>query len=288
MPCSILLRAWQSMYQTHCLASVPEHVCPTIEEWYATPLAVVVHSMSRVPFSETSKCIYFTQIVFKCESPNGMLHAETLAGFCVGLSETLVGFPFVTAKVLIQNRQAWWKLPFARYYYGVRYPLISSVGFNSLVFPLKDYLHDERGLSYAVAGCLAGVAVSPQMFFIDTFTIRAQTNQKVSLQMFRHSKGFGMTVARECVALSTYFGSYHKCRETHGSFVSGAVAGLCNWTLSFPLDTIRTRQIAQRCTIRNAFAQKRLWRGFGIAASRAVIVNACSFTVYENVLHVLK
>lgn len=166
--------------------------------------------------------------------------------------------------------------------------MLSSIGFNAVVFPLKDYLHDECGTSYAFAGFLAGVAVSPQMFLIDTCMIRAQTNQNVTLNMFRGCKGFGMTFARECVALSTYFASYHKCRESQGSFVSGAVAGLCNWTLSFPLDTIRTRQIAQRCTIREALAQKRLWRGFGIAACRAIVVNACSFTVYENVLGILQ
>lgn len=209
---------------------------------------------------------------------------EIFAGFCVGWAETLIGYPFLTAKVLIQNKRAWWRLPLKRYYKGVRYPLVSSVGFNSLVFPLKDYLHNEKKMSYTAAGCLAGIAVSPQMYFIDTFTIRAQTNQTISFNMFKGSKGFGMTMLRESVALSTYFGSYHKCRETQNSFVSGAVAGLCNWTLSYPIDTVRSRQIAQRCSVTNALKQKRLWRGFEVAALRAMIVNACSFTVYESVL----
>ena len=31
--------------------------------------------------------------------------AETLAGFCVGLSEVTIGFPFLTAKVLTQNKK---------------------------------------------------------------------------------------------------------------------------------------------------------------------------------------
>ena len=100
---------------------------------------------------------------------------ETLAGFCVGWAETLVGYPFLTTKVLIQNKQVWWGLPFKRYYRGVKFPLMSSIGFNSLVFPLKDYLHNQHKMSYAGAGCLAGIAVSPQMYFIDTFIIRSQT-----------------------------------------------------------------------------------------------------------------
>ena len=97
-----------------------------------------------------------------------------------------------------------------------------------------------------------------------------------------------MTILRESVALSAYFGSYHRCRETQNTFVSGAAAGLFNWTLSYPIDTVRCRQIAQRCTIKNALAQGRIWKGFGIAAMRAMIVNACGFTVYESICSILK
>jgi hypothetical protein len=214
---------------------------------------------------------------------------ETLAGFCVGLSEVTIGFPFLTAKVLTQNKKKWWGHSIRRYYQGFQYPLMASVSFNSLVFPLKDYLHDVHGLHYAAAGAIAGVVVSPQMFWIDTYTIRRQMSKPVGLDMFRGAKGFGMTVARESVALSTYFSSYHACREHFGSFIAGGVAGLANWTLTFAyFDTIRTRQIAQRCTISEAFAQKRLWHGFRFAAARAVLVNAFSFTVYEQVLSAIQ
>ena len=96
-----------------------------------------------------------------------------------------------------------------------------------------------------------------------------------------------MTLARESLALSVYFSTYHWMRRDWGSLVSGGAAGLANWTLTFPLDTIRTRQIAQRCTILQAFKQKKLWRGFPIAAARAVVVNAASFTVYEKTMSIL-
>jgi hypothetical protein len=209
--------------------------------------------------------------------------ADVAAAFCVGWSETLIGFPFLTCKVLSQTKAPIWGHPIKRYYQGVRYPLCSAVGFNMLVFPLKDrtYPYTE---SYVLSGALCGLAVAPQMYFIDTFTIRRQTDQKVSLNMFRGSKGFGMTAGREVVALSTYFSSYHYMRDNgHGTLLSGGVAGLVNWTLSFPLDTMRTRQIAQRCSVREAFRKGPLYNGFSFAASRAVLVNAISFSVYENV-----
>lgn len=214
-------------------------------------------------------------------------YAETAAGACVGMSETLVGYPFMTAKVLIQNKQPFWGLRWRRYYQGVKYPLVSSVGFNTLVFPLHDALHD-RGYSHVLSGGLAGLAVSPQTWFIDTFTIRRQTDQRVGLGMFRGARGFGMTIARETLALSAYFGTYHRLRESCNSFVSGGAAGLANWTLTFPVDTLRTRQIAQRCGVAEALAQGRLWKGFGVAAARSVVVNATSFTVYEHALRLFK
>jgi len=207
---------------------------------------------------------------------------DIVGGFCVGWSEVLVGYPFLTAKVLTQNGLPWWGHSLRRYYQGVRYPLVSSVGFNTVVFPLKDRLYPYTG-SYALSGAIAGVVVAPQMYFIDTFTIRRQTNQGVGLKMFKGARGFGMTMGRETVALSTYFGVYHKMRENYGSLISGGTAGLANWTLSFPLDTLRTRQMAQRCSVSTAWKMGRIWKGFPIAATRAVVVNAVSFSVYESI-----
>ena len=152
---------------------------------------------------------------------------------------------------------------------------------------MHQTLHD-RGYSHVLSGGLAGLAVAPQTWFIDTFTIRRQTDQRVELGMFRGARGFGMTVARETMALSAYFGTYHKFRESCNSVVSGGAAGLANWTLTFPVDTLRTRQIAQKCSVREALAQGRLWRGYGVAAARAVVVNAASFTVYEQMLRLFK
>ena len=193
-----------------------------------------------------------------------------------------MGYPFLTAKVLSQNGYPWWGHSLRRYYQGVKYPLVSGVGFNMVVFPLKDRLYPYTG-SYFISGALAGVAVAPQMYFIDTFTIRRQTNQCVGLNMFRGSRGFGMTVCRETVALSTYFGTYHKMRENYGSLISGGTAGLANWTLSFPLDTLRTRQMAQRCGVSTAWRMGYIWKGFPIAAMRAVVVNAVGFSVYDSI-----
>ena len=209
--------------------------------------------------------------------------SDVISAFAVGISEVVIGHPFNTAKVLIQNKKQWRGLSFKHYYRGVRYPLVSSTFFNMTVFPIKERTYKYTN-NYFLSGVIAGIVVSPQMFFVDTFTIKKQTNQNVGLSMFKGSKGFQSTMAREIIALSTYFCIYHWMRDDlkYNSFISGGTAGLANWTLSYPIDVIRSRQIAQRVTIKEAIKMGNFWKGFSIAATRSVIVNAMSFTIFER------
>ena len=201
--------------------------------------------------------------------------------FCVGISETLVGYPFMTAKVRIQNGQPWRNLKFHEYYRGVKYPACSSLAFNMVVFPMHEYMYEKTG-NHAFAGTVAGIAVTPQAFVIDTLTITRQTNQTITRQLFQKPRGVYTTLAREMIALACYFDMYHRLRDTTGTFVAGGAAGLFNWTMTYPIDVIRTRQVAQRISALEALEAKHLWKGFRIAAMRATVVNAMSFTVYEQ------
>ena len=98
------------------------------------------------------------------------------------------------------------------------------------------------------------------------------------------SRGFYATAAREILATSVYFGSYNQMREKKTTpLLAGAVAGLANWTTTYPIDTIRTRQIANAISAKQAYKQGNLWKGFGACAARAVIVNGISFAVYDYI-----
>ena len=209
--------------------------------------------------------------------------SDIISAFGVGISETIIGHPFNTAKVLIQNNKKWYGLPLKQYYRGVRYPLMSGTFFNMMVFPIKERTYQYTN-SYFLSGVIAGLIVSPPMFFVDTFTIKRQTNQSVSLSMFKGAKGFQMTMSREMLALSLYFGTYHWMRDDlkYNSLIAGGAAGLSNWTASYPLDVIRSRQIAQRITIKEAIKMGNFWKGFPIAATRSIVVNSISFTVFER------
>ena len=209
--------------------------------------------------------------------------SDIISSFGVAIGEVCIGHPFNTAKVLLQNKKKWLGLPFKQYYRGIKYPFISSTLFNISVFPMKERTHKYTN-NYFLSGILAGVIVTPQMFFLDTYTIKRQTGQNVSLNMFIGSKGIQSTLLRECMALSLYFGTYHYMRDDlkYNSIISGGTAGLVNWTATYPIDVIRSRQIANRFTIKQAINMGSLWSGFSIAAARSVIVNAVSFTIFEN------
>ena len=54
-----------------------------------------------------------------------------LFGGCVaGICQTIVGHPFDTAKVLIQNKMNWKNLSPKEYFRGWKYPLFSGIGYN--------------------------------------------------------------------------------------------------------------------------------------------------------------
>ena len=47
------------------------------------------------------------------------------------------------------------------------------------------------------------------------------------------------------------------------------------------MDVIRSRQLAEDKTMVESFKDGKLWRGFGICAVRAVLVNSVGFYVYD-------
>ncbi len=206
---------------------------------------------------------------------------DLLPAFCVGVSETIVGYPFLTVKVHMQNKLPWKHLKWHEYYRGVKYPLCNSLTFNMVVFPTHEHTYKYTN-NHALSGALAGIIVTPQAFVIDTLSITRQTNQPITKKLLK-PKGVLTTLVREMIALGVYFQTYHSARKHTNSFVAGAAAGLSNWTLSYPIDVVRTRQIAQRISIPQAVHQRHFWKGFPIAAARAMVVNAISFTVYEQV-----
>ena len=207
-----------------------------------------------------------------------------IPAFCVGVTQVAVGHPFDTSKVLIQNNKKWFGLSLSSYYRGWRYPLISSTFFNCTVFPVYEYTIKYTNNSF-ISGLISGIFVTPTVYAFDTFKIKNQTNQPISLSILKNQKyGKVSTFYRETIAMSFYFGSYNYFKDQgFNPLISGGLAGLLNWTTTYPIDVIRSRQIAQQISIKQAIKMGNLWKGYSVCALRAVIVNAANFWVYEKV-----
>ena len=207
---------------------------------------------------------------------------EFLGGFCVGVSHVVVGHPLDTIKVLLQNNKPALGHPIRNYYFGWKFPALSSLFYNSIAFPAYEA---NKSQGPPLAGAIAGAAVTPLVYIFDVGKIKQQMKMPITIKTFLTVRGLPSTTLREVLATSSYFGAYEFSKErTHSPFISGGVAGLANWTLTYPIDTIRTRQIAQNISPTAAFKQGALWKGYTPCAARAIIVNSISFVIYDSIM----
>jgi len=213
---------------------------------------------------------------------------DFVAASCVGLAQIGVGHPFDTSLTLIQNKRKWWGLPIKSYYRGWKFPMTSSIVFNATVFPIVERTQQYTG-SVFLSGLLAGICVAPFMYCFEYGKIRKQTQQPVTINGLLNNSGRIAMLSREMVAMSSYFGMYNYMRDNnYHVLLSGGMAGLANWTLTYPIEVVKNRQLAQNISIRQALSQRNIWKGYPICATRAVLVNAANFWTYETVKNLLE
>ena len=206
---------------------------------------------------------------------------DILVGATIGLAQVAVGHPFDTVKTLMQNNQPYKNMALRSYYRGWGYPTISSVFFNSIAFPVYGRCYKDNKNAY-VSGAISGLAVSPCDYVFSVGKIRRQTQTTTPL----HTRGMPISVLRTSMAMSVYFGTYEDLKPITGPFLAGCFSGLANWTLTYPLDVISTRQIANDVPIMQTIGPG-LWRGFLPCAVRAVLVNGVSFKLYNDLSNIL-
>ncbi len=208
---------------------------------------------------------------------------DFIAAIAGGIVQVGIGHPFDTCKTLLQNNKSIYNLKLLDYYRGAKYPLISSAALNSITFTVY-----ERTINYTnsgfLSGFIGGAISSPFIFSFDTGKIKNQTKAKLHYRDYIFGKGKTTTFLRESIAMGISFGTYdYLKKKKYNSLLSGAIAGLCNWSCTYPIDVIKSRQIAQQISITEALKQGNLWKGYTICAVRAVLVNGCIYYTYDTV-----
>ena len=207
---------------------------------------------------------------------------EFIPGVCAGIAQTLVGHPFDTVKTLIQNNQKWRNLSIYQYYRGAVPIFIGSALFNGQLFPTQEYLTQIVKLPNYVSGFITGITVSPTIYIFENMKILRQTHTPIKSSIVWSGRGLFATCFRESIAFSIYFTTYDYCKHLGmHSFISGSICGMLCWIPTYPIDVVRTRQIAQNISFSKAWKQQYLYQGIGIVLFRSCIVNGCVFSTYE-------
>ena len=207
---------------------------------------------------------------------------DFILGAFSGIGQTIVGHPFDTAKVRIQNNAPIKNMKFSHYYRGIPFPIISSSIVNAIVFGTY-YNSLEITNNRFLSGSISGVFSTPFVYSFEVYKTKRQMNEKINMRSILHAKGLNTTFMRETIAFGIYFSSYdYMCDYGIHPFISGGISGMLNWTATYNLDVIRNRQIYNNCSFKQAFQMGNLWKGYGICMVRAFIVNSVGFLIYEE------
>ena len=228
-----------------------------------------------------------------------------LKGCLAGMFGVTLSHPIDTIKTTKQSGVKI-KYSFLSLYRGIIPPLIGVGLEKALVFGTYQYLRKQEvnvPISGAISGFVATFVVTPY----ERLKILKQTSQHIKkIDLSQLYKGFSATFTREVPGFAIYFSTYHYLKEKkinkinektdklspEFSFLFGGIAGSMAWLFIYPQDRIKTiiqsandnKNINIRTIIKNTYKNgglKSFYSGFGYAISRAVLLHAGTFMMFE-------
>ena len=196
------------------------------------------------------------------------------------------------------------KYSFLNLYKGIIPPLIGVGLEKALVFGTYQYLRKHQ-VNVPISGAISG--------FVATFIVTPYERLKILKQTSQNSttfinpqflyKGFSATFTREVPGFAIYFSTYHTLKEYYLesiktdklplelSFLFGGLSGSMAWLFIYPQDRIKTiiqssandnKKITMiiKDTYKNG-GLKSFYTGFGFAMSRAILLHAGTFMMFE-------
>ena len=205
---------------------------------------------------------------------------EFYSGFLSGIAQTIVGYPLDTIIVYKQTGLDINNIKFKNIYKGVQYPLFSYGLITSLCFGINNKIYtytQNHYISGGITGVITSIIISP----MELYKIRSQKLKNININPF---VGLKVTVARELISTTVYFGLYNTLINNNiNPFVAGGITGCMSWISCYPIDVIKTRIQSGECrTVTESIKMKNLWRGISVCLYRAFIVNAIGFYTYEQ------
>ena len=110
-------------------------------------------------------------------------------------------------------------------------------------------------------------------------------------KQFKLYNGLFLTLARDSIGFSIYFGSYNYLQsKKNNSLLNGGIVGMLSWIYSYPFDTIKTIQQTHDLSFKQAYQTikfKQLIKGIHIVIIRSFLVNAGIFYSFENIKNIV-
>lgn len=168
-----------------------------------------------------------------------------VAAACANTLQLTVGYPLDTIKVWIQTRQKISLSNVKGLYSGIQYPLLTQSSMAGLYFSLFEYTKNiiPDYCAATVTGATFATIATP----IEYMKIRSQVQIKqTKLPPTGHIiKSLPYVLLREvpfsCIFLTLQNRMSQAGYEPH---VSGALSSMAAWTLTYPMDQIKTLQLS--------------------------------------------
>ena len=229
-----------------------------------------------------------------------------ISSFFAGLVQTIVGHPLDTIKTRIQIDNNNIKKVLINIkknenllslYKGGLMPLVGVGILNSFLFTYHYSLNkiiNNHFLTGLLTGSISGMILSP----FELIKCNLQNNRgdsknelikiikKIKEKKIKLSNGVLLSILRDSIGLSIYFGCYEKLQKKNNNpLLNGGIAGSLSWLYSYPIDVLKTKkQVSDNnlWIILKKMKMKMYLNGLSVILLRSFIVNAFVFYTYEN------
>lgn len=213
-----------------------------------------------------------------------------ISGLISGVIKTIISHPFDTMKTWKQNCSIKTpKLTIPNLYRGIKYPFFQNSIVVCTTLSSNEYFKrkiDSVLVSNFISGFITTIFTCP----LDVFKITEQQHIKrkfKSSDIIKMYKNLPISLTKKVTGNMIFFVTYEEAKKHKlPYFICGALSGCASWSVTYPIDTIKTRiQSGLYNSINDAIKEKQFYKGFNVCIARAILVNGFGLYVYETILN---